>query len=263
MALKTWVSGSNYQKASVTIPALPISLSLWVKPHVNPAGEEILLELNGGVELIRLAIRPGPVASLLHYDGGGTNLTSSNISLDVWHNFVGVFASTTSRELFVDGSSVGTQSTTRATPAGSGSVFIGGSGGNNTIGGADAACRIAYFGMWGTTALSASDVTSLQTLYPSLVQSGNLLSDWKMDALPIDDVGSNNWDLTISGSDATVDNSDLPPIGSSGGGGVSDKLYGGNSRGILDGVMRGTAATDEFVQRRRSRIFVSRHYGER
>lgn len=220
MGLKTWVSGSDYRITSITVPALPYTLALWFKPHANPAAAWVGMAYSGpSSKYAQFRFSNGRIVNARAYDG--TNVSSADspnsATLDAWNHVACVFNTTTDRKVYLNAGTAGTDTTSIGSAAGSGTFYMGGLGEANTIGGEDGSCKIAYAAIW-NIALSAGDVTSLQTLYPTSVQAANLVSYWDLAALPPNDTGSNNWDLTVVGSDSVVDNADLPSLtsGSSG-----------------------------------------------
>lgn len=221
MALKTWVSGGDYS-ATVTLPAIPLSVVGWTKPN-SAAADHILLILydSAGSKYCRVGRSSGKFRAS-SWDGGSVmSATGTNApSTGSWHHFAAVFDGTatscTSRKIYTDGSDAQTESTTIAwSNASSKYVGLGGNAETETIGGADSGLSAAYFAIY-SIALSAGDITSLQTLYPTSVQAGSLIHYWPLDATPPTD-SSGSWDLTLHGSAATVDNSDLPPISAASG----------------------------------------------
>lgn len=265
MSLTTWVSGSDYSRSSITHPALPISFVTWVKPHVTPSNAYHVIALAKAAlgEYLSIIINTSRKAFARHFAdsvSSDTPATTNALTIDTWNLVVAVFGGASSRKIYLNQDAALSDTATRTWTASAGNrVWMAGLNEGSTIGGGDGSCKISRCAIY-TSALSDSDVASLYTTLPTSVQPGSLVSYYALDTAPPDDTGSNNWDLTVTGSNAAGD-TDNPVLGS--GSSSSDILYGGSSRGILDGVMRGTAVTDEYVQRRRSRVFVPRHYGER
>jgi len=123
--------------------------------------------------------------------------TSTGYSTGTWHHFLGVFASSTDRRVYIDGGSKGTDSTS-IVPA-----FIGGvtkislaaEGASNGIDG-----DIAEVGVW-SVALSDADAVLLSTnkYAPPLVETASLEAYWPLIA-DDDDASGNGLHMTAVNS---------------------------------------------------------------
>ena len=149
----------------------------------------------------------------------GAATTTAADSTGVWHHACAVFASSTSRSIYLDGTNKITN-TTSITPS-SGSIT------GTRIGDSDADCfdgDLAEVAIW-NAALSDAEVASLFVsngvgVYPTDVKVANLVAYWPVlgsSSPEPDDVGSN--DLTLFNSPASSTHLTMQNIGSGGGGG--------------------------------------------
>jgi hypothetical protein len=111
------------------------------------------------------------------YDGNVV-LSSNSVSANTWHHGAAVFASTSSRSVYLDGTKASTADTVNV--SGATSTYIGAIGYNNT----DTAFfsgRIAEVAIWGV-ALNDAFVDMLATgASPLIIPQHNLLAYWPLD----------------------------------------------------------------------------------
>lgn len=139
----------------------------------------------------------------------GTASTSTGYTANTWHHCVGVFASSTSRSVYLNGGGKGTD-TTNSTPSGVnrlnfGRMYYSGSLFGNMSG------RIAMAGLW-SVALGDDEAAALAARYhPRLVRPASLVSCWDLGGFAgeYDNDWVGGYHLTPSGSPTWTDG---PPI---------------------------------------------------
>ena len=184
--------------------AYPFTLAAWIKPSaVNLAAQGILCAGDTGgsskftIEVDNASIRLRAQGTTNDIFSGGTITTTA------WHHVVAEFKSATSRELWVDGSSVGTGTATSVTLPTLNALEMGrqiDSSPANKYDGLMADVRIY------DTAIGASAVSNL---YSGIHVAAGLTGWWLDDDNDIlDNAGSNNG--TEGGANSTVFDADGP-----------------------------------------------------
>lgn len=220
-SLTTWVSGSDYKTLSVTPPSSSISYSVWIKPHSTGIGYNLMTLYNGATSrLLKLKITNSRQLGNETWDG--TNLINTFISTaltaDAWNHCAIVWtvsgSNVVSTLMYLNGTPDTADTTTVALVTG-GDFWFGGVNEGNTVGAGDGTCKVAFPAIYGT-ALSSTDVTNLQTRFPTSVQASSLKSYWIFDtATSIADQASNGWTLTNVNTASALD-SDVPSLTSGG-----------------------------------------------
>lgn len=221
MAYKTWQAISDYSKEDLAMPAAPLSMAIWIKPTAWAAvfGYIFVLSNSSFTRIIRLAGDTTGTFVAQASDGTITTGTGAALNFNAWNHLCGVFDGSSTQITNVapyTNGVLGTEGTTDRSWTTGGTtnrIYIGGQNESGVLNGTNSACKVAYAALW-NIALSQTDVTNLQTKYPTSVQAANLISYYTLDALPPDDTASNNWDLALNGTDCVVDNTDLPSLSS-------------------------------------------------
>lgn len=225
-SLGTWTSGSDYQ-TNMTSIAIPYSMAIWAKPTGSLVAFSYFLSMfqSGLGRYASIGLAANSSGVFRCYDG--TNLDSGQsanlLNWNAWNHVCGVQNSTSnSRLVYVNNTSTALTSTI-AVPPSNGEVNLGGLSEGSTLGAGNGNCKLAYAAIWGTS-LTASEITSLQTLYPDQVNAANLLHYWKFESLPLNDSASVQWNFSVSGSDSVIDNADFPSLSSSGASSITTKV---------------------------------------
>ncbi len=109
-----------------------------------------------------------------YYDGTGTVSAQStaNMSYDTWHHVVGIFTSSSSRTVYLDGGNSNTESTAKAAVTPLDRISIGCSADSTPYGYIDG--RVAECAIW-DAALDASEIAALADgISPESIRPGNL-----------------------------------------------------------------------------------------
>lgn len=193
------------------VTAVPFSVSLWMYADdvsISPAlfflgdkdadNEYFSLEFRGGDAGDNVAIVARSAAA-----GRIQTDSTSGVTVNTWHHVCGVFSSTTSRTIYLDGGNSAT-GTTSVTPLGADRTSVGYLARLSATGYFSG--RIANVAMW-PVALTSGEVASLATgICPTQVRSSDLMRYW-----PIYGVASPEQDrisldtLTLTGSPVKAD----------------------------------------------------------
>lgn len=143
---------------------LPITLACWFRTSSNTANQGLLSVVDNatGVQGVRLtaqgAVAGDPVRILALGSATATADTTTGYAINTWTHACGVFASATSRTVYINGGSAGTN-TTSVTATGENRLFMGairsGASFIQYLSGS-----IAEVGVW-NAALTAAEVQSL------------------------------------------------------------------------------------------------------
>lgn len=163
MALSGWSTANYTRVASGLATATPFSCAAWVYLTANAlSGDVLFLGASGSTgnsNIFRLLAGANAVALT-----NGNLATGSAISLNTWTHIAGVWASATSRSIYVNGGGKVTN-TTSATPSGVDRTTIGKRDNASNDGGL--AGNIAEWGFW-NAALDDAEVASLAAGAPPL-----------------------------------------------------------------------------------------------
>lgn len=178
---RQFVKASSQRIAgAATATAVPITIAAWVRITSSQAGTAVGIyqtaaPANGfyiGFSATTLTPYAASVANNTYRVAQGSTGASQN----VWHHLAGVFASSTSRKVYVDGTEVGSE-TTASTPVGLNNTNIAAFATNGTVVYGD--LDIAAVGIWGTT-LNASQIAELATgIREDNSSAGVPLSGWR------------------------------------------------------------------------------------
>lgn len=152
----------------------PLTISCWFNTSITNTNQ-ILVGLydTSNISNCALLLRPTALLSVSSRASSSTVFANASTthSTNVWHHACGVWASSSSRSVYLDGSNVGTNTTTRAL-SGIENINIG----NSTIvASVGLQGNIGEIGIW-NIALNQSDIISLSKyVSPKLVQLNNLV----------------------------------------------------------------------------------------
>lgn len=203
MALQFSGTGQNLSIATAVVTAVPCSFACWINPaaFLGVPGVMFVTDSLANNRLGMFINTTGTVAA--QSDQASTSVAATSVitlTAGTWYHLVAVFASATSRTLYINGASAATNATNN-TPTGLASSSYASIATGHMLNG-----TIAYPGIWGV-ALSAGDVTSLYNAGagadPSTVQHASLLSLNYLQSSPfVDAISSTTW--TITGSPTIV-----------------------------------------------------------
>lgn len=199
--------------ASVPTPSVPFSMSIWIKITALGAAHTAmsLVDNSGFVDYFALRIGTTGTVVAQHRtiaNGSFSATSAALVTAGNWFQIGAVFASGTSRSVYVNGVNKVTDTNTvgafgntpnvirlAARTGGSPELFNG---------------RLAYGAMWPGVALSDSDMLLLASNPPSAVQSGSLTPYYPLDTnqgtSTYPDSSSNHYDLTDNGATFDSDN---------------------------------------------------------
>jgi len=143
-----------------------------------------------------------PVRALTYQTSWASAATTTGATTGTWHHFAAVWAATNDRRVYIDGSSKGTDSTTKTFGAQTTQLGIGARYANAAGAAADLLFggKLAHCAAW-TSALSDANVASLAGgSYPTAVDSGNLEDYWDLISDSNSDGGNTGTSLTEVGS---------------------------------------------------------------
>lgn len=192
-------------RSSAVVSAVPLTMSCWA--YFDAAVNHTMLGITAAGSQ-QIFILDAPFSGLgfnsirVYADNGGaadSAVSAGTVSLSTWAHCVAVFASSTSRTVYLNGSATAGGGTNVAMGAvdrtTAGKLFFNGGSSNFMQG------RIAEAGVW-SVALTADEITSLSKgVSPLLVRPQSLVSHWPLmgRASPeIDPRGA--LDLTVTGA---------------------------------------------------------------
>jgi hypothetical protein len=187
----------------------PCTISAWLKNNALTTQQGIFaLGTSGGTNnnSILLMTTNGGGAQFQVQDGSSSSQASAttNVADANWHLYTGVFTSPTNYAIYLDGGSVGTQ-----TSAHSPSAFniTRAAQWLNVAAPILSAGELAHLAVW-NIALSSTDITNLVTTPPSGVRPTNLQGYWTLcdNSSPEPDLGLGNHSLTVTGTTYVNDN---------------------------------------------------------
>lgn len=197
---------------SAPVTAVPLTIAAWIRADDDTTTDSIC-SVGDFDDPSRFYIGKNADSTVSAHTVNASSQNSSAAGGDyaaaTWHHVVGKFVSATSREVFLDGVSVGTNTTSR-TPAGLDSIQIGAfrSGSTGTLGSFFGG-QIAHVAVW-DIALSTTDITSLAGgAKPNTIQASDLVFYAALTGgLAVDSISTNS--LTVSGA---VTSSQVSPAG--------------------------------------------------
>lgn len=210
MALDCDGTNYAYNDSWLGISALPLTIAGWINPDT--------LTGNRAVCSIGRNNTTGEMLALLLYGGGGSALsansqsggssasgTTTGITVSVWNHVAGVWASTTSRTAYINGTPGTADTTSISVPSASGQRATMGATTESSPG---SICdgKVAYLGVW-SAALTDAEIAALaRGLHPRCVRPASLRVVYGMDrddivtGTSVRDLGSNGYPLTITAS---------------------------------------------------------------
>lgn len=173
-------SSQSLDSAVAVLTVAPITLACWYFTTSNSTEQDLMSigDTATNDERFSLTLLGDAVGDPVRAqtEAGGTNrsaITSTGYTINVWQHGCAVFASATSRTVYINGGSPGTN-TDSATPSGLDATRIGRRA--NSTGGTFMGGRIAEAAIW-NVALTAAEVAVLAGgVCPLLVRPENLVS---------------------------------------------------------------------------------------
>lgn len=195
------------ERASAIITTYPLSIAGWFNSDTLTVDQVIAsLGQTATADSLGFAMAAGaqtgdPCWAGVYAGGAGSNAaTTTAYTADTWHHIVAIFTSTTSRTCYIDGGSVGNNTTSRspATPNRTSVGYVMAAAGGGYMNG-----EIAEVGFWNAV-LNAAAISNLAAgVYPNQVQTGDLVSYYRLnDNTDVSDQWGSN-DLTAYGSPPT------------------------------------------------------------
>ena len=177
-------SSEYLNTGNAVLSSVPITMGCWFYSTSNSATQRLIsigdkdtpndffhLSAMGTVtgDPLRASVKRGGAA--------GSATTTSGYSINTWHHATAVFTSNSDRDVYIDGGSVG-NNTTAATPASLDTTRIGARASSGTNG--PMAGRIAEAAIW-NIALSTSEIAQLASGFsPLLVRPDGLTNYWPL-----------------------------------------------------------------------------------
>lgn len=211
MTARSFLTSADYLQATATVTAAPFTIAGWGLTTDLTATQCLMSLHNPGASSGQhqfLLVVAGTTAGdplIFSANNNATSAqatTSSGVSSGVWFHFAAIARAANDREVFLNGGSSGTNSTTK-TPASANRLNVGlRRQSTDTL---SLTGRVAYPALW-SEALAADEVTALAAgVHPLLIRPQSLASCWSM---------VNGYDLfgnaTFSITGTTLD--DGPPI---------------------------------------------------
>jgi hypothetical protein len=183
MALSGWSSSNYVSLGSGLVTAAPATLACFGRTSVTALSQRIMGLHNSASasnrNYLRLGIAASDVPVAVAADASGFDPANgpAAISANTWHHFCAVFASTTSRSIYLDGGNKATDTSSRPAPTGINIVsigvdFVSGSPGNAFASGGTG--MIAEAAVW-DVALTDEEVAALaKGIPPIMIHPQNL-----------------------------------------------------------------------------------------
>jgi phage tail P2-like protein len=148
---------SNLSLPTAVDSSYPMTFAAWVNQSANAADQAVIaISVSGSVNMFMLDVNAGTPRASVKFQNTFVPAVSSGgaITLGTWYHLVAVFASATSRIIYVNGLNKGSNAVS-GTPTGVNSTLIGSLVGNTFFRGS-----IAFPAIW-NLALTQADVTAL------------------------------------------------------------------------------------------------------
>jgi hypothetical protein len=196
----TAASSQSLSKASAILTATPLSFECWYNPPNNTGNQTLICIVSTTVtDSFLMDVVSGQLrARTAHSPSSAQILSAATLTTGAWNHCVAVFASATSRVVYLN--NVSGSNATSFVPASLTKTSIGAFYNGTTTAINFANGTIAFYAIR-NVALSATDVASLFAgASPKLVQPGSLVSYGWLDSAssPVDRVSSTAW--TVNGS---------------------------------------------------------------
>jgi hypothetical protein len=200
--LFTSASSEYLTAASTPVTAVPLTMACWFRSSSATLFQGLMTVGQAGAnEAFRIAAAGNTAGDPIRIVSVGSGTTrfadsSTGYSANVWAHACGVFTSTTSRAVYINGGSAGTN-VQSSTPTGLNQVEIGRVDGTSP--GSYMEGRIAEAGLW-NVALDVNEIAALaRGISPRSVRPGSLVGYW-----PIWGIHSPEIDLVPAGRTLTV-----------------------------------------------------------
>lgn len=167
-------ANSSVISGNTPITDYPFTISCWFRTSLTNTNQTLVaINDTGNISTCSLLLRPTALLSVSTRAASSTVFANSTAthSTNIWHHACGVWSSSTSRSVYLDGGNSGTNTATRAL-SGAESINIG----NTTLlTNLSLQGNICEVGIWNTS-LSSSDILSLaNAASPKLVSSKDLI----------------------------------------------------------------------------------------
>lgn len=156
----TSASNQYLSASSAAASAMPLTMAAWAYPTTTGTARVIIaLDSSAGFSAFLLALSASNQVFTNASAGTGNFVTSANaVNTNAWCHACGVFSSTASREVFTDGASTATSTSSFTAPSPNGTKV--GARLQNGVIGSQYTGFIAEVGIW-SAALTASEVAAL------------------------------------------------------------------------------------------------------
>lgn len=188
MARRGWSTSNFLRAASAVATAAPLTMACWAKTSLTGTAQGVAGIYNSASaanrNLFRLSLGNTNAATAVTADGSTSNnaTSSTTISANTWFHICGVFASATSRAVYLNGGGKGTD-VVSTVPSGLNRTSIGLQNDNATVNLPFAAAGtgdIAELVVW-NIALSDTDVAALANgTHPFLVHPEAIVGYWPL-----------------------------------------------------------------------------------
>lgn len=202
---RTFSTGNSLSVASV-VADVPLTISAWIYPTTLGVGQCAVGVGRTGTQNHSHILRIPTVDTIRAQTQQTTAVfaeASGTLSTNVWAHACVVFASSTDRRAYLNGSSSEGTNTTAATPVSMTTTAIGvHTSGVNPFNG-----RIGEVGIW-NVALTAPEIDALaRGVSPRLIRPGNLKGYWPVwgAASPEPDLSGSGFNMSLTGTPAQVD----------------------------------------------------------
>lgn len=190
---------------SAPVTTTPLTMACWVRPANTTVGVYLSLGVSAGTARYQLyqgqSSANNVAAGVVNTAGTSANANGSTVTANVWHHTAGVFTSATSRTIYKNGVSVGSN-TTSITVATPNSLLVGARYASTL--GTYFNGRIADVGLWNIS-LTASDLLALADgISCEHVRPENLVFYAPLDRNLLDVIGGTT--ITNGGSATVSDN---------------------------------------------------------
>lgn len=207
---------TQYLNAGAVLTATPLTMACWFLA-ANITAEHTLMNIgtagSGNHRFGMFAsgnVASDPVRINARTTASGIAVTSTGYSANVWQHACGVFASSVSRTVYLNGGGAGTDGT-NLTPAGMDSTYIGALHGAAV--GTFLSGRIAEAAIW-NVALNASEVAALAAgVSPLRIRPNALVAYWPLFGVgsPEPDYSNGGFAMTLNNAPTQIDHAPVLP----------------------------------------------------
>lgn len=186
MSATGWTTSNYYSRTGAVLTTPPITMACWFNiPNITTSGTLMGLGNDGGSGFFQVsaagAVAGDPIRAQTQTDGGTASASDTGVgfSANVWNHAAGVFASTTSRTAYLNGTAATTDTTSVANPTPD-FTSIGVLRRSTIAAACPSTTLIAEAAIW-SAELSADDIASLAAGFsPRMVRADALVAYWPM-----------------------------------------------------------------------------------